>query len=289
MKLVPGKNSPPSSMGEERPQYGSVELSRNQVVRLVSSWIQHKNPAAVVRFGEGEGRLLTADSRDPGSVKTAAKKLRRQTGLAFSSDEVLEVKSLVMKAFDEADVLGIRGSNSFNDEHKMWVARIESVLHDRLRNGRKRAYVSHCLLNNELRAALPTLLDGQQQVSVISCRNVKQRIQADYGVPDVRVAQIPSQYVMRDVDGEYEAALHDVPIWPHFYKRLSARLTVRQRGEIFLVGAGILGKGLCIRVRELGGIALDMGSCLDRMAGKVTRGPNRPKPYNPSLERRGPS
>ena len=42
----------------------------------------------------------------------------------------------------------------------------------------------------------------------------------------------------------------------------------------FLVGAGIFGKDLCIRIRELGGIALDMGSCLDLMAGKVTRGPN---------------
>ena len=114
---------------------------------------------------------------------------------------------------------------------------------------------------------------------------MKARIQADYGVQDVRVFQVPSQYITRKVDDEYEAALHGVPIWPAFYERLHAELTVRRRGEVFLVGAGLFGKGLCIRVRELGGIALDLGSCLDGMADKVTRGVNRPEPYSPQASR----
>jgi hypothetical protein len=271
------------SSGEEL-QEGSVDLPRKKVVRLVSTWIRERRPAAVVRFGEGEGRLLVAHASDPGSVKVAAKKLRRQTGLMLPPNEVLTVKSLVLHAFDEADVIGIRGSDSFNDEHKMWVERIEGLFDERLASGRKPAYVTHCLVNNQLRDALASLLDGQRQLSVISCRNLEGRIQAEYGVPDVRVFQIPSQYIMRNVDGDYEAALHDVPIWPHFYDRLRAEMTVRERGEVFLVGAGVFGKDLCIRVRELGGIALDLGSCLDGMARKVTRGAHRPEPYNPSAD-----
>ena len=92
---------------------------------------------------------------------------------------------------------------------------------------------------------------------------------------------MPSQYVMRTVDDEYERALHGIPIWPDVVDRIRDELEVRQRGEVFLVGAGLFGKELCIRVRERGGIALDLGSCLDGMADKVTRGPNRPKPYRP--------
>jgi hypothetical protein len=67
-----------------------------------------------------------------------------------------------------------------------------------------------------------------------------------------------------------------VPIWPDFYRRLEEEIEVREQGEVFLVGAGLFGKSLCVRIRERGGIALDMGSTLDGIAGKVTRGEGRP-------------
>jgi hypothetical protein len=262
-------------------QEPSLDLSRKQVVRLVTRWIAERRPAAVIRFGEGEGRLLTADAGDPLSVKVAAKKIRRQTGQVLPPGEVFRVKELVAGAFDGADVVGIRGSDSFSEEHKMWVRRIEELYQERVADGREPAYVAHCLINNELRDALPSLVDGQPRVSVVSCRDVGGTLRARYGVPDVRVFQIPSQFIMREVDGDYEAALHDVPMWPEFYGSLRDDLTVREPGEIFLVGAGVFGKDLCVKVRELGGIALDLGSCLDGMADKVTRGPRRPKPYRP--------
>jgi hypothetical protein len=211
----------------------------------------------------------------------AAKKIRRQTGQMLPAEDVFRVKSLVSNAFDEADVVGIRGSGSFNDEHKMWVRRIEELFEERVANGRQRSYTAHCLINNDLRDALPSLVEGQSSVTVISCRDVAATLRARCGVPDVRAFQVPSQYIMREVDGDYEAALHEVPMWPDFYNGLREDLTVRQPGEIFLVGAGVFGKDLCIRVKDLGGIALDLGSCLDGMADKVTRGPGRPKPYRP--------
>jgi hypothetical protein len=258
-----------------------VNVSKKRVPKLVMSWVREGRAAAAVRFGEGEGRLLVAEPEDPRSMQVAINKLRRQTGLGLPPDDVVEIKALVMRAFDEADLVGIRGSDSFNEEHKLWVARIEQVFSERLAGGRKQAYVSHCLFNNDLRDALPTLLEGQRRISVVSCRDVRHVFEDDLGVPDVNVYQVPSQYVMRRVDDPYEAVLHDVPIWPDFYRRLRSDIRVRHPGEIFLIGAGILGKELCIRVKELGGIALDLGSCLDGLAGKVTRGPGRPEPYRP--------
>lgn len=257
-------------------QNGSMELSRRQTVRLVQRCVTEQGPIAVVRFGEGEARLLAADPADPISVKTAIKKLRRQTGLTFSPEEMFKVKALVTTALDEADVLGLRTSASFADEHRELGGQIASIYAERVAQGRKPAYLAHSLINNDLRDALPALLDGQRTASVVSCRNIGSTLEADHGPMDVVVYQVPSQYVVRDVDGPYEAALHDVPIWPDFYRRLHAEIAVRDRGEIFLVGAGLFGKDLCIRIRELGGIALDMGSTLDGIAHKVTRGNGRP-------------
>lgn len=255
------------------------ELSLRQVPRLVARWIGERRPAAVVRFGEGEGRMLVADPSDDTSMLVAARKLRRQTGRKFSGAQVLRIQALVRRAFDTADVLGIRGGDNFLEEHLMWVRRIEALYEDALSQGRPPAYVSHCLFNNALRDALPELLAGQERVSVVSCRDLREPIESRYGVPDVRVYQVPSQYIMRNVDDEYEAALHDVPMWPDFYWDLVDRLHPREPGEIFLIGAGVFGKSLCIDVRERGGIALDMGSTLDGLAGKVTRGRGRPEPY----------
>jgi hypothetical protein len=254
----------------------SPKLSRRQTVRLVSRHVAERRPIAVVRFGEGEARLLGADPADPASTKAAIKKLCRQTGLSFTLEEMLEVRALVLSALDEADVVGLFTSASFAEEHRELGQLIEAVYAERVARGRKPAHLAHSLLNNDIRDALPALLAGQRRLSVVSCRDIGPKLEADHGIPDVAVHQIPSQYVVRDVDGAYEAALHDVPIWPDFYRRLHDEIAVRERGEIFLIGAGLFGKSLCIRVRELGGIALDMGSTLDGIADKVTRGDGRP-------------
>jgi hypothetical protein len=264
-----------------------MKLSRRQTVRLVHRCVRERKPLAVVRFGEGEARLLAADRSDPHSLKDAVKKLRRQTGLTFSMEEMLKVKALVMTALDEADVVGLGTGTNFAEEHRQLGERIAAVYAERLARGREAAFVTHSLVNNELRDALPALLAEQSQLSVVSCRNLGPVLKADHDLAEVRVHQVPSQYVVRDVDGPYEAALHEVPIWPEFYRRLHEEISVGEEGEVFLVGAGLFGKGLCIRIRELGGIALDMGSTLDGMVSKVTRGRGRPEfrpfPKTPKL------
>jgi hypothetical protein len=154
------------------------------------------------------------------------------------------------------------------------MTKLAAVYAERLAAGRRPAILAQSLLSHEVVDRLPELLRGRR-VSVISCRNVKPVLEADWGLDDVVVYQVPSQHAMRDVDGAYESALHGVPIWPDAHSRIRSELTVRERGEVFLVGAGLFGKDLCIRVRDLGGIALDLGSALDRVAGKITRGPRR--------------
>jgi len=251
-------------------------MAREHIPSLVMDWIRQKAPGAVVRFGEGEGRLLYARPDDDQSISVACKKLFRQTGIRFSSKEMFKVRSIILNAFDEADVVGIKGDASFKEEHKGWISKIESMFEERASVRRRPSIVTHCLVSVDLYNNLSSLLDGQQKISVISCRNLAPVIEERYGVKDICVYQIPSQYIVREVDDEYEAALHGVRIWPGFYSELRSSLKVREPGEIFLVGGGLFGKDLCIRIRELGGIALDLGSCLDKMAGKATRGRKAP-------------
>jgi hypothetical protein len=160
-------------------------------------------------------------------------------------------------------------------EHQEWMARLNRIYACRAEPG-KQAYLVHCLVHHQIFRALGELLRGQRYLSVVSCRDIGPQLKLAHQLRDVTVYQTPSQYVMRSIDGDYEARLHSVAIWPDFYRELRSRIEVRERGEVFLVGAGLFGKELCIHIRDLGGIALDMGSTLDRMAGKETRGANRP-------------
>lgn len=249
-------------------------MSTSELAVWLRRRIDERDPAAVVRFGDGEARLLVADLGDAASIEAAAHKLAKETGLAFSSAAVLEVKALVAFAYEQADVLGIGFGDDFVDEHKLWMRRLAAIHAERVVAGRRPAALADCLLHQGILEHLPGLLTGRR-VSVISCRDVRPVLEADWGLDDVAVYQVPSQHMVRDVDGAYEAALHDVSIWPDFHARLRSRLTVRERGEVFLVGAGLFGKDLCIRVRDRGGIALDLGSALDSIAGKLTRGPHR--------------
>ncbi len=67
------------------------------------------------------------------------------------------------------------------------------------------------------------------------------------------------------------ADTHLTTRFPALMEREIPDLMARAPGLVVLVGAGLLGKLYCARVKALGGIALDVGSMLDVWAGLKTR------------------
>lgn len=260
--------------GTDRTGDGTELMSDAMFADWLRRRVEDHNPAAVVRFGDGESRMLAADPGDADSMREGVGKLRKETGLSFSADVVLAVKALVELAFDRADVLCIRYLAVFSDEGKMWMKKLAVRYAERVATGGPPTALAYCGIHSYMLEALPGLLTGRR-ISVVSCRDLKPVLETEWGLEDVGVYQVPSQHLARDVDGAYEAAMHDVPIYPDAHHDILSRLAVRERGEVFLVGAGVFGKDLCIHIRDRGGIALDMGSTLDQLAGKITRGPER--------------
>ena len=249
-------------------------LSQEEFTAWLSERVRERSPAAAVRFGDAEAQLLDADPDEEESMATILKALRRETGLSFAVADVLELQALVASAFAEADVLGIRFNPRFLSEQQAWLRKLVARYEEQVVAGRRPVALASCLLGHDSVEALPGLLAGRR-VSAVSCRDLAPVLEDEWGAREVVVYQMPSQAAVRDVDGEFEAAMHGVPIWPDAHSRVREELTVRERGEVFLVGAGLFAKDLCILIRERGGIAVDMGSALDPIAGKVTRGPKR--------------
>lgn len=258
--------------GRELPEPRGVKTPPNkELVAWLRRSIEERDPAAAIRFGDAEARLLSHDLAAAEPRAVVLEHLTRESGRELDASDALELRVLVREAFDGADVLGIQPRARATGDHAAQMERLADLNVQRTAGGRPAALLADCMLGHRLIAELPKMLAGRR-VSVISCRDVKPVLD-DWGVADVAVYQIPSQYEARLVDGTYEAAMHGVPIWPDRIVEVEAELAVREPGEVFLIGAGIFGKHLAIRVRERGGIALDMGSALDRLAGRITRGP----------------
>lgn len=242
---------------------------------VFSAWlaqrIEASVPTAVVRLGDGEERVLDAELDAPESMRVATLNLEGQSGLRFPPDAVFEVQRAIERAFDEADVLGIAFDYRFDATR---INTLTARYLKRVAAGRRPVPLAFCQLHHDVVGELADLLAGRR-VSAISSRDLKPVLEGKWGLEDVAVYQVPSEYPARDLDGPYERAMHDVPIWPDRHAELRAELKVRERGEVFLVGAGMWGKDLCIDIRDRGGVALDLGSALDRIVGKITRGPLR--------------
>jgi len=252
----------------------TIRLSKRGFGRWLRRRVASRVPAAVVRFGDGEVRLLEAGAGDDESMRAAMEQLERDAGGGFAPATALDVKATLAHARDRADVLGILVIDPLSAGQMTWTKRLANLHAERLAAGNPPEALARNALHHEILAELPEILAGRP-VSVISCRDVKPVIEARWGLDDVAIYQVPSHHASREFDGAYEAALHDVPIWPDAHERVRAELTVREPGEVFLVGAGLFGKDLCVLARERGAIAIDMGAALDHVAGKVTREPMR--------------
>lgn len=63
------------------------------------------------------------------------------------------------------------------------------------------------------------------------------------------------------------------PHWPNGFNEVMEQLEAVRPGDAFLVGAGVLGKIYCDRIKTRGGVALDIGSILDSWANIPSREP----------------
>lgn len=105
-------------------------------------------------------------------------------------------------------------------------------------------------------------------VSYISCHELDGFLLQRFGLRVQRKYRIPAEHAWRTFFGHDESASES--FYPTVFNRIMAELAP-EPGEVFLVGAGIAGKLLCERIRERGGIALDLGSVMDLWAGFATR------------------
>jgi hypothetical protein len=258
------------------------------------SIIDGRRPASVIRLGDGEGNILAIGSTEFPTVYAFA--IRRIMSLMFGRtnftvDQMEGLRVGMERAISEADVIGVpskqrimtcyRGAEALTFGERVDSIDVRGVVgsldavrlaHRALmKAGRALNVLTDCYVHRDLLPFYAKLLRKLPFVGVISCYgDLGPAIFNSFGVKAVQVYAIPPQAV--NIGGQ-----PDCEHYPGRFHELMSSLQVPVEGTVFLVAAGIVGKLYCARIKELGGIAIDIGSVADVWMGQ------RSRPYH-SLE-----
>ena len=240
--------------------------------------IRDRAPLSMIRLGDGEARFLALT--DPwASTRISRHEAHCIVNVIWRNwfgqplDPATDLSALSTQfadALETADIIGVSTAPRYEKDtfHRGYLALLERAV-DTVVARHPQVALTHAFANVLLHRRTPfyaELLSGLDFLGVIGPHaGLAARLAAHHGIAETREYLVP---------GEARLPSTGSPGMRHFpdrFQQVMADLNVPRRGAVFLVAAGLLGKIYCHRVRELGGIAIDVGSVADAWMGFGTR------------------
>ncbi len=239
-------------------------------------------PTSVIRLGDGEGTFLPYPPDEQSFQRDDQRYIQRRPwwGETLLSEPVCDRLSGELRAaIQRADALGLPPPARLlrNADSKLRSSRgIRAVLNlfDRPRPPvRKGVVLTSCHVHSDLDQwdLHRQIFRCVEAVSTVSCHDLSTTLAEQFGVGVRRWHQMPAERRFQDMF-ECDAAGVSSPL--DAFEAIMAEIDPLA-GELVLVAAGFLGKLICDRVRERGGIAFDIGSAADYWMGYQTRNHGR--------------
>jgi hypothetical protein len=246
--------------------------------------VRARRAFSLLRLGDGEGNLLFWDAHRLACPALAGLSMERILRLMFGQRMPARahwdrLAALVVEAVENASYAGLpTPKQTFSNLDALALARAQDfdlrgtsgvvAVWDWLEPGAAQwlgdpgRVVVNWHVHSSLLGFAPALVRAAGNVSLVTCYpELLGRMQSAFGVERGESFLIPPQA------GNIRGTPEDTH-YPDTYAAIAACIGGRARaGELFLVGAGILGKTYCELVRRAGGMAIDMGSMLDVWMG----------------------
>lgn len=253
----------------------TAKFDPSTAITKIRHSIDSRVPFSFIRLGDGEGNFL-GQRRYEGNL--AARKYAERIAEIMFGNDFREYSALqnttydiFLQAIQNADVLGVRSDDRSLLSQKMIYDRQlagDIMVQDFLLDG---SFVPDQLtrstihLTPEFMVLLTGILRTEKQIGMVTCRTeIVEPITSHCGC-EIDLYAIPAEAKSRAGQSSSD------PHFPDHYNRLIDNLVPSQPGQIFLIGAGILGKIYCDVIKQRGGIAIDIGSIFDAWAGQKTR------------------
>ncbi|WP_162875605.1 hypothetical protein [Sphingomonas crusticola] len=276
---------PPSTLAPalQAREASAAWVDRDALAPLLADRIARAEPFSWIRLGDGEARFLLhlhpalrsaiPERETEGMARQIWHVWFGQDITTIAPEELATLGQRLDQAIHSADLLGVSSVERLTNDanHYGFCASLELYLRDLLGDQPGKLVTDSCFhtMLNEREPFLSSLLSGLDFLGVISPHpELAGRLQRKLGIGAVRHYDIPGEGRLDRPQEHGNRGSH----FPQTYKRIMAEIDVPRRGAVFLVAGGLLGKIYCDRVRELGGIALDIGALADAWMGYNTRG-----------------
>ena len=276
---------------KEKEMFSHKLLSVESIYSNILEKVYQKEPLALIRFYDGEGAFYKAESWSESFIQ---ERMTYYFGAeSYSNEDVNFIKNLILSALDAADIVGIpnldivdnmlsftqrfadsnieklpsiaRRYNGSIDCNSAWriLSSFELVVH-----ALSTDKIGYCTKDIHydlvLSGYLYRLLDKVSQISIITSQPVRSYLEQLFDL-DVTEYSIPSRSIDSDstsTTSHYSTRFH----------QLQEELASKDlRGQLFLIGAGPLGKVYCESVKKQGGVAIDIGAVFDSWINFRTR------------------
>jgi hypothetical protein len=269
------------------------EMAAPILYEKIQSALCQKTPLSLVRVGDAEGNALGV-TKTPMSllqVKVFCNRFVRQNGIKVAEQDAICFCQDVRSALLSADIIGFR-SFRYNEKELIEFAIRSGGAHAIMALGilYGREFLQSGLSENYLQGKIITdawvhlymlpffdrILNLSDSIIVITGRS---ELEKDFST---RLGSRLREFISVPVQGFQPPS----PAHSHFYEafpKVRERLQQDLRGTLVLVGAGLFGKIYCHTARMNGGVALDIGSAFDILAGLMTRQVHKSYDVNPYM------
>jgi Flp pilus assembly protein TadD len=239
--------------------------------------IARRSPYSLIRLGDGEARFLAY--MDPSTRRVLSEgdsgvmmesiwhNWFGQPLAAFDSYDLAYLNAAVIRSIETATIIGVpkAGRLEVDRQHFGYLAYLDGLVAHLLRQAPERlcADASVPVALHRESPFLADLLEGAGFVGVVGPHaELPARLAARFGIGRTAFYEVPGE---RRLPAKLisKSDRH----FPERYREIMRDLIVPERGAIFLVAAGLLGKVYCARIKALGGIAIDIGSLADGWMG----------------------
>jgi len=263
--------------------------------RLIRTSIAERRPFSFIRLGDGEGAL--AAFTDKSRLEDLAY-FQMHFGPDVSIREIEQIRDHLEEAIASADLIGVRDdvvnvapqAATLNPSDKDFHEQFRTLFALRQAERNIKAHAARRIFQSfqRVRKGLPTraticsqwicydlaklgfwdsLLSDIGRVGLItSSTTLQARLTRRFNL-DVEALVVPQAVI----DGARPRGSAEWQ-FPQAYQRVRSALERPLHGQLFLVGAGLVGKHYLHLIKQNGGIALDVGALLDAWDGYATRG-----------------
>lgn len=244
---------------------------------LIMRALKSKSKFGLIRLGDGEAYAFYAPETDERTASHALRE-RHWWGKTLSLNQRADIAGKVQIAIQHADIVGLpsayrfardidlTGDDLMAERKTRDLVTVLSALYDQRHHLAAKAFVEDRINNHGFKQnAMAKLAEASTKTLIVSCW---QKEQLMHIFPEnTEYLVIPGQ--MKVYDGAADGSrLCDT------YEDVANQIAQRaSSGTLVLISAGIIGKIFVHRSIECGAVALDVGSTLDYMAGRLTRDP----------------